>query len=418
MRAGSLRTLPARLISRYRFRDLAIILSIIWVILMTGAVGMRLSAAEDDHSNVSDFLAFYAASTLLQQDTPEAAYDLKIYKESQQNIFPKAKGTYDWFYPPPTFLLIAPLAWLPVELSYLAFELLGLAALLAAAYYACANQANSLLPCACACSAWASCLAFGQIDIPVMAAMLMGFGALTRGLPLAAGFWFGLMILKPQYGVLLPVAFLAAGQWRVIAATAFSAATLCFLSLLLFGADTWEAFFNAAMQTQDSLEHPQRHYPQMTSPFALIRQTGLSFGWAWGIQAISAAFAIFATLKLWAQAARTGAPPTALPLAIATLCLATHYVMPWTHSYNMLFFGWQIFLLRIYPLHKGPFAHRLALFLFWFTPITLALILPGSHASLGAALFLLPVWLTMRAAKEERTKQDSVRIHKNDIHPC
>jgi hypothetical protein len=45
--------------------------------------------------------------------------------------------------------------------------------------------------------------------------------------PYLAGSLFGLMIFKPQLGLLLPVALIAGRQWRVFAAAAATAPACC-----------------------------------------------------------------------------------------------------------------------------------------------------------------------------------------------
>ena len=82
-------------------------------------------------------------------------------------------------------------------------------------------------------------LVTGQVTFLVAAMGLAGLSSLkTR--PIVAGLLFGVAgAIKPQAMLLLPVALLAIGAWRTIAATAFAAMLVVFVSLLVFGVDAW-----------------------------------------------------------------------------------------------------------------------------------------------------------------------------------
>jgi arabinofuranan 3-O-arabinosyltransferase len=57
-----------------------------------------------------------------------------------------------------------------------------------------------------------------------------------------AGLLIGGLTYKPQFGILLPVALVAAGQWRAIASAAATAVLLAAASVAAFGRTAWEAF--------------------------------------------------------------------------------------------------------------------------------------------------------------------------------
>jgi len=78
-------------------------------------------------------------------------------------------------------------------------------------------------------------------------------GLLTAGLfagalatldhrPWIAGVLFGLLIYKPQFGLMIPLALLASGRWRTIVAAAATMALLVLTTLLVFGPEIWGAF--------------------------------------------------------------------------------------------------------------------------------------------------------------------------------
>ena len=49
----------------------------------------------------------------------------------------------------------------------------------------------------------------------------------------------GLLTFKPQFCILVPIALIAAGQWRALLASGLSALAMMIASGLIFGWDLW-----------------------------------------------------------------------------------------------------------------------------------------------------------------------------------
>jgi alpha-1,2-mannosyltransferase len=71
------------------------------------------------------------------------------------------------------------------------------------------------------------------------AALLVGGFRLIEARPVVAGVLFGCLSYKPQFGVLVPVALVAARQWRTIAAAVATFLVLMFVTAALFGPAIW-----------------------------------------------------------------------------------------------------------------------------------------------------------------------------------
>ena len=81
-----------------------------------------------------------------------------------------------------------------------------------------------------------------------------GLGLIERK-PLIAGGLLGLLVYKPQLGILIPIALLAGRHWRAFAAATIVACTLIALSALIFGAEIWGEYVrNLAVLRTVSLE--------------------------------------------------------------------------------------------------------------------------------------------------------------------
>jgi arabinofuranan 3-O-arabinosyltransferase len=62
--------------------------------------------------------------------------------------------------------------------------------------------------------------------------------------PVLAGICLGLLAHKPQFGLLFPIALIAAGHWRVFVSASVTAIAMFVVSWLAFGTESWLAFFH------------------------------------------------------------------------------------------------------------------------------------------------------------------------------
>ena len=140
------------------------------------------------------------------------------------------------------------------------------------------------------------------------------------------------MSYKPQIWVLVPLALLAARQWRALAWTAATVAVLSLASLGIFGLDFWIGFLEAAREAGSARVANimfERIFMHMTTLVAAARIIGLPPGVAGAIQLAGAALAVaavwFAFRRHSSSDART-----------AVLVTATFLVSPYTLNYDLL----------------------------------------------------------------------------------
>jgi hypothetical protein len=133
-------------------------------------------------------------------------------------------------------------------------------------------------------SAW-WVLGLGQNSF--LTASLLGGGLLllpTR--KVAAGVLFGLLCYKPNLGLLIPVALLAAGEWAAFAAAAAALTACVGLTVLLFGLGTWDAFFHMAQHSvADAMDSGRVLSAARVDPTGALQEIGLPVhaarvGWA------------------------------------------------------------------------------------------------------------------------------------------
>jgi alpha-1,2-mannosyltransferase len=147
-------------------------------------------------------------------------------------------------YPPVFLLLVLPFAGLPVALSLLASQLAQFAALA----WALRKQTFLLIGALLAPAAAANVLAGSNAVL--VAALIVGGVALLDTKPLLAGALLGVVIFKPQFFPLLPLALIAARQGRALAGMIACAAALTLLSAALFGAGLWLDWINLYLHPQ------------------------------------------------------------------------------------------------------------------------------------------------------------------------
>ena len=105
--------------------------------------------------------------------------------------------------------------------------------------------------------------------------------------PIVAGVMFGPMAYKPQYGLLVPIFLIATGRWRAILAASITVGLLAALSLALFGAQTWQAFFTSITLTRHVvLEQGGSGFEKLQSAFAAARLWGFGVATAYVVQAM------------------------------------------------------------------------------------------------------------------------------------
>ena len=83
---------------------------------------------------------------------------------------------------------------------------------------------------------------FGQ-NGTLTAALQWAALLLVPARPAVSGIAAGLLIIKPQFGILLPIAFIAQRSWRVIVVAILAAAGLAVVTAAAFGFDAWVMFW-------------------------------------------------------------------------------------------------------------------------------------------------------------------------------
>ena len=199
---------------------------------------------------VQDWMVYYAAArAYLDGDLP-LIFDGERFTAYLNAYFAdwltEPFAFRSWAYPPPFLLLLIPFGMLGFAVSCALFEAATLAALLAALRHSLGSgrrwalHAVSLL---LAPAAWFNIVS-GQNGFLSAALLVGGFGLMPRR-PALAGVLLGLMAYKPQLWLLVPVALVAARQWRVLATAIATGAAMALASVAVFGIESWLLWIEA-----------------------------------------------------------------------------------------------------------------------------------------------------------------------------
>ncbi|WP_375204472.1 glycosyltransferase family 87 protein [Hyphococcus sp.] len=274
-----------------------------------------------------DFLAFYTAGDFALNGNALAAYDFAAFDASLKERAPLEALGMMWQYPPTMFFIAAPFALLPYKASYLLWCAMGWGALLwSLRALQFRGHAFWLMGFSVLC---VNVVDNGQISLVTAALLFLSVYDPKRRW-LVAGAAAGLLTIKPQLGLLLPLAFMAAGAWRTIAVAAATAMLFHMPSVLVFGFEGWGEFLEAAARLNADVVGPGLHTPPqgMTTLFGQLRALGAPAAPAVAAQYGLAVAIMIVVGLVWRRS------EDALGKA-ALLCAGAVLASPYAYAYEM-----------------------------------------------------------------------------------
>jgi hypothetical protein len=379
----------------------------------------------------TDFSNVYAAGTLVLDGEPQAPFDPARQLAREQAIFGAATQFYGWHYPPFFLFVAALLALMPYKLALLTWQgvtlVLYLAALRAIVVGADARPASTPPPeqggastaaagrgLREAWTAWVGpdpmwlvlALAFPAVFVNLghghngfLTAALIGaaLANLDRR-PLLAGMLLGLVVYKPQFGILFPLVLAATGRWRAFVAAAATVGGLAQMTTLAFGVPVWDAFLGSMEFTRTVvLEAGGTGWHKIQSVFSLVRMWGGPVALAYGVQ--SAVTLTLAVALAWLWRAKVE-----FPLKAAALIIASILATPYSLDYDMTALAPAIAFLAVNGLSRGfaPY-EKTMLAALWIAPLVARSIAQAIMVPVGVLAMATMLGLIFhRAAQEAR----------------
>jgi hypothetical protein len=342
----------------------------------------------------ADFVSFYAAGSLANQGSAAAAYDIVRHLAAEEAATEHGIGYMLFAYPPVFMLICAVLARLPYVVAFSLFEGVTLVPCLQAARAILQEKGWRAFVPLLAFPAVAITIGVGQNAL-LTAALFAGATLLIDRRPFVAGLLFGALCYKPHFGLLIPVALIAAGRWRAVAGAAVSATALVGLSVAVFGIEPWQAFIAAFTGSRALYEAGKVDFATFVSSFGAVRLMGGGPALAYAVQGIAALSAAALVAIVWRRS-------LSLPVRAATLAAATLVALPLILFYDMMIAGVAIAWLVRAGKQNGflPWEKTLLLAVFVAPLLTLATG-SGLHVPIGAlAGYALLALCAARAARE------------------
>lgn len=280
-----------------------------------------------------DFVSYWAGAQLAVAGNPAGAYDISLHREVELAAIP-LHGALPFAYPPCFLLLLAPFGLLSYQVAAFDWVLLTFVA-----YCAALRRWAPTMP-------WLA-LSFppllvnvitGQAGFLVAALFITGMTLLPKR-PLIAGLLLGLLVIKPQLGLILPLALAAGREWRAMAGAAASASGLVLLSILVFGWSPYVAWLGNAGFIASIANEGLAGWHRMAGVYGALRLAGLESGAAWIIHAAIALAATGAACLIWYRKADPGARAGALAAATA---LASPYLFVYDLLILVVPFLWLV----------------------------------------------------------------------------
>ena len=306
-----------------KFRLLAIIMLVLFAAY--GAVYLATTGFGEQTHRFGDAFALWSWGRFAVEHAAATIYDPQTLHAAQQALGMDPRDDYPFVYPPSFLLVLWPLGILPYGAAMAALFAITVPLYLWATVGR--RWRSPMMLAAVLAPTTTIAIVAGQTGFLAAAFLAGGIRVLGRR-PLLGGFLLGLLTYKPQLGLLVPVALVAARQWRAIAAASATSILLALGTSLAFGAAAWPAWLDT-MQHYAGIFAAQGSEITHLMPTVTAALTGVGMppDIAQWVQAIAA---LGAALAVW-RCFRDGPGP----LAGAALLVATFLATPYAFVYDL-----------------------------------------------------------------------------------
>ncbi|WP_170472603.1 glycosyltransferase family 87 protein [Ruegeria arenilitoris] len=285
----------------------------------------------------NDFRIFWGAARLAIVDTPLAAFDIDKLAE----MHGVSDGRWmPWSYPPSYLVALMPLGMMSFPLAWGVFSVLSMLAIAAATRPFTKGHPQVWLAFAFA-PAYLPPLFMGQNSLIWAAGLLAALAAIKDNRPVIAGVLIGLLTLKPQLGILIPIALIASGAWRTFVSASVTTIMLSVGATLIVGVEYWSELREMMEIHFSVIKSTSAVNDLMVSPFGILAGLGMQVSTALTIQWCFTAVAAATVAIAWRS------PAVGFDLRAAVLIIAILLSTPYLWYYeSALLAPAALFLLR------------------------------------------------------------------------
>lgn len=271
-----------------------------------------------------DFAVFWSAARVAIERNAVAVFSAQWLQPIEESVRHHI-GYSPWPYPPTFLLAVVLFGLLPFTGALVLYFVVGLSAYGAMLARINRKVDRTLLPLLTAFPGVPVAMGLGQNSL--LTVSVAGFAlALVETNAGLAGVCIAMLVIKPQFGVLFPLALVCSRQWRTLIVAGLCSVVWIGASVAVFGSDAWHAFaaylpeFNRILVEHGGSEM----WLGMPTAFAISRSLGLSVSAAYAVHAMVAVPAVLVMAFLWIKHARFELRATAF--VVATL-LMQPYIM-------------------------------------------------------------------------------------------
>jgi len=362
-----------------------------------------------DHNGLlkgTDFLYFYIIGYIARVGHGSDLYDMNAQAALAHKLVPESAGIfYLPLYGPQVSLFFAPFARLPYACALTIWLLLNIfiyGLCCYAIWRTCAHlrsEASTVLLLAIACPALFHLIAWGQTSALALACLTLAFLALRSDRRFLAGLAIGLLIFKPQLGLVAASLFLFAREWKIVLGALLASLGELATGWLYYGTPVMRDYAHHLLHVREVLPllepKPYQMHSLRTFWSLLVPWPGLAFA----LYLITVVIALVLTLRLW----RTTAP---LSLRYSGLLLATVLVAPHLTIYDLVIVAPAFLLLADWvvgnPENRLSDELKILLYLSYTVPL-LGPIARWTHVQLSVIALTAVLWLAWQLAQKNST---------------
>jgi alpha-1,2-mannosyltransferase len=229
-----------------------------------------------------DFFALWSYAKIAIGHPAALLYDSEALRTAQLALGMDPGQRNPFPYPPSFLLILWPLGFLSYTTAYIAWIGATLSLYVWAAIERPGRSVSIFI--ALLAPTTTIMLVAGQSGF-LAGALVMGGFRLLKTRPILAGVLFGLLTYKPQLGLLVPIALLAAGSWRCIAAAGLTIVALVILAGAAFGWSIWTTWLTALPAYSRQFDAGAVAYNLMPTLTANLQMLGITLSTARLVQA-------------------------------------------------------------------------------------------------------------------------------------
>lgn len=255
-----------------------------------------------------DFIHFYTLAHIDRTNATDVLYDIEAFHRLQVGLVPEsARERYPTVYPPHAAILFRPLASLSYGTAFFVW-----ASILIASYAGCVwlawrpfrtvlGDRRLLIAAGAAFPPFWFMVLHGQTTIVPLVAFSLAWMALSGGRRFWAGCALGLLLLKPQFVLVLIPVVLACGEWAMLTGAAACIAVQLIAIVTLLGAPVLWDYVDILMKLPQVNQLLEPRPEQMHSLTALTNR--LPGEWGALVWVALAGLVIARTIQVWRSAA-------------------------------------------------------------------------------------------------------------------